>query len=620
MLISQASRRNRRRVAPSAFLLAALRAAASAVRRKPSALGVGRGGSVVRALQSLAPLGRPAGWLYCGPMVRLFLCVLMFVVVGCSGSRGARLDAANSGPRYFGNVKPPTDDTFTYNNGAEPERIDPGVISGQPDGRVARTVFEGLTTPNPKTLEPEPGQAYRWEISADGKTYTFHLRPGLVWSDGSKLTAEDFRWSWVRVLRPETASRYASFLYGVENGEAFNHGEITDERLIGLTAPDESTFVVRLAQPTSYFLFTTQYYTLLPVPRRLIEKYGQRWTHPDHIVSNGAFLLQSWRQGDRFVFVKNPLYWDAANVRLNRVVALSVDDLNTCANLYKAGVVDWNPSGYVPAQYIPYLRGFADYHTGLYQGVYFYSINVTRKPFDNVWVRRALAYAVDRDAIAHDLLRRSKEPWGNFAPAGYPGYVRPPGQTFDPARARDCLARAGYPGGKGFPKVSILFNTSEDHRRIAEAVQSMWKHILGIDVQLSNQEWGSYLQATVSLQYDVARRSWIGDYLDPNTFLGLMMSGDGNNRTGWKSPAYDALMAEAARELDPARRLAILAKAEALVLDQAPVIPIYHYSTSELVKPYVRGLYPTALDTHTLKHVWIDRDWNRPAGPVAGAR
>jgi oligopeptide transport system substrate-binding protein len=552
-------------------------------------------------------------------MLRLLVCFAALLAAGCGARGEVRLDAASAGARYFGDVSPPSDNTFTYNNGAEPERIDPGVISGQPDGRVARTIFEGLTTPDPKTLDPEPGQAYRWEMSADGRTYTFHLRPGLKWSDRRPVTAEDFRWSWIRVLRPETASRYASLLYLLENGEAFNKGEIVDERRVGVAAPDDSTLVVRLVDPTAYFLFLTQYYTLLPVPRPVIEKYGQRWTNPDHIVSNGPFLLERWRQGDRFVFVKNPLYWDAANVRLDRVVALSVDDVNTCANLYKAGVVDWNPSGYLPSQYVPYLRDFSDFRTGLYQGVYFYSINVTRKPFDNVWVRRALAYAVDRDAIARDLLKGSKDPWGNLAPSGYPGYVHPQGQRHDPEKARECLARAGYPGGKGFPKTAILFNSGEDHRRIAEAVQSMWKRTLDINVELANQEWGSYLQATVSLQYDVARRSWIGDYLDPYTFLGLMRSDDGNNRTGWKDVRYDALLRAAGRELDPSRRMHVMAEAESLMLDQAPVIPIYHYATTELVKPYVRGLYPTALDTHTLKHVWIDHDWGK-VRPVARAR
>jgi ABC-type oligopeptide transport system substrate-binding subunit len=527
-------------------------------------------------------------------MRRLILCALVLAAPGCAMPHGGRLENASAGPRYFGDVTPPSDNTLTYNNGAEPEGIDPGVISGQPDGRVARTIFEGLTNPDPRTLEPEPGQAYRWETSADGRTYTFHLRPGLQWSDGSPLAAEDFRWSWIRVLRPETASRYASFLDPVLNAEAFHQGAIRDERQVGLAAPDDSTFVVTLAAPTPYFLFLTTYYTLFPVPRGVVERQGERWTRPENIVSNGPFVLQSWRQGDRFVFVKNPRYWDAARVRLDRVIALSVEDPNTCVNLYKAGVVDWNPSGYVPSQFIPYLRGYSDYRSGLYQAVYYYSLNVTRKPFDDVWVRRALGYALDRDAIARDLLKGSRKPWGNFVPSGYPGYVPPPGQSYDPTRARACLARAGYPEGRGFPKISILFNTSEDSKRIAEAVQSMWGRTLGIRVELSNQEWGSYLQSTVALQYDVARRSWIG-----------------NNRTGWSDPRYDRLLRLAAAELEPARRMRILAEAEAELLDQAPVLPIYHFATSELVKPYVRGLVSTPLDLHPLKRVWIDRDWSR---------
>ena len=236
---------------------------------------------------------------------------------------------------------------------------------------------------------------------------------------------------------------------------------------------------------------------------------------------------------------------------------------------------------------------------------------MTRKPFDNVWVRRALNAAVDRDAISRDLMKGSRDPWGLFAPSGYPGYVPPDSIHYDPEYARECLTKAGFPSGQGFPKVAILFNTSEDHRRIAEAVQAMWKRELKIDIELSNQEWGSYLQATTQLQYDIARRSWIGDYLDPNTFLAMGLTGDGNNRTGWSSPQYDALIRAAAREVDSAKRMATLREAEALFLSEGPMIPIYHFSTTELVKPYVRGLYQTALDTHPLRHVWIDHDWQR---------
>ena len=539
---------------------------------------------------------------------------LAAALAGCAPAArdGARVAAA--GPRYFGDVTPPTDNILRFNLGAEPEIYDPTFAVGQPDGRVCRMLFEGLAREDARTLEPLPGQAYRWDMSPDGLTYTFHLRPGIVWSDGTPVTAHDFRWSWMRVLEPANATRYAGLFAPIRNSVAYNKGETRDPDAVGIRALDDSTLVVTLGEPTAYFLHLTQFYTYLPVPRWAIEKHGNRWTLPANIVSNGPFRLKAWRQNSRFEFERNPRYWDATNVKLDGIIGFTVDDLNTSTNLYKAGVIDWNPSGYLPSQYIPHLRGYADFRHGNYQGVYYHSINVTRPPFDNVWVRRALNYALDREAIANDLLKRSREPWGNMTPTGYPGYEHPPGLRFDPEKARECLAKAGYPGGKGFRKISILFNTSEDHRRIAEAMQAMWKRELHIDVELSNQEWGSYLQATTKLQYDVARRSWIGDYLDPNTFLSCWITGDGNNRTGWGSRRYDALLREAAREVDPPKRFAILREAEALLLDEGPTIPIYHYSTNELVKPYVHGIHQTALDVHPLTYVWIDRDWRRNQG------
>ena len=536
---------------------------------------------------------------------------------GCAPARDTAVPASAGATRWFGDVSPPAGNVFRFNLGAEPETYDPSIAVGQPDGRVARLLFEGLTREHPETLQPLPGQAYRWDLSADGRTYTFHLRPGITWSDGRPVTAHDFRWSWLRVLKPETAARYANFLSAVVNAVAYNKGEIKDENLVGLEAPDDSTFVVHLEAPVPYFLYLTQYYTCLPVPRWAVEKHRNRWTLPGNIVTNGAFTLTYWRQNNRFEFAKNPRYWDAASVRLDRIVGFTIDDLNTSFNLYKAGVIDWCPSGYFPSQFIPYMRPYGDYRHGDYHGVYFYSICVKKPPLDDINVRRALKYAVDRDAIANDLLKGSRRPWGNFAPSGYPGYENPPGITYDPVRARDYLAKAGYPGGKGFPRFSILINTSEDHRRIAEAIQAMWKRELGIPVEIENQEWGSYLQSTTALQYEVARRSWIGDYLDPNTFLAMFVSGDGNNRTGWSDRRYDGLLRAAAKELDPAHRFAILRDAEAMLLDEGPVIPIYHYSTNELVKPYVRGIYQTALDVHPLTRVWIDRDWQRKPAPVA---
>ena len=559
--------------------------------------------------------------LYCAAMLqpaptftRAAALIALAVLASCAPRPAGNVRLA-SHTQYFGDTTPPQDNILRFNIGAEPEIYDPGFAVGQPDGRVARILFEGLTREDAQTLEPKPACADRWELSADGLTYTFHLRPGIVWSDGTPITAEDFRWSWLRVLKPENAARYASLLYPIRGAEEFNKGTIQSPDSVGIQVVDDSTLVVQLGNPTAYFLYLVQFYTYLPVPRKPIEKHGDRWTRPENIVSNGAFVLEDWRQNSFFKFRRNPRFWNAEKVKLDGIIAFTVDDLNTSTNLYKAGVIDWNPSGYIPSQFIPYLRDYADFRHGPYQGVYFYSMCVKEKPLDNVWVRRALNAAVDRDAIANDLLKKSREPWGNFAPDGYPGYRRPPGVRYDPAYARECLVKAGFPGGKGIPKISILFNTSEDHRRIAEAIQAMWKRELNIDIELSNQEWGSYLQATSSLQYQVARRAWIGDYLDPSTFIALGVTGDGNNRTGWSDARFDNLVRRSATELDPAKRLATLAEAESLLLADGPFLPIYHYSTNELVKPYVHGIYRTALDLHPLNYVWIDKNW-KPGTPA----
>ena len=556
------------------------------------------------------------------PVVKLangcILLVLVACVVSCAPGAGDAPDV--NGRRYFGSLAAPVGQVLRFNLGTEPELRDPGVMSGQPDGRFARMVFEGLTTADARTLEPRPGQAQRWERTPDGLVYTFHLRPGLQWWDGTPLTARDFVYSWTRVLAPATASRNASLMYAVRGAEDYNKGRARDPDSLGLAAPDDSTFVVTLNAPTAYFLFLTAYYTFMPVPRHVVEAWGVRWTLPEHLVGNGPFRWTRWRQNDCYEFARSDAYWDHGNVKLDRIVAYTVDDLNTSTNLYKSGAIDWNPSGYIPSQYLPFLRGYADYRTGRYQSTYFYSVNVTRPPLDSPWVRRALSLAIDREAIARDLLKGSREAWGRITPEGYAGYVGPHPVHYDPVRARDCLARAGFPAGKGFPRITILFNTSEDHRRIAEAIQAMWKRELGIQVELASQEWGSYLQATTTLRYDVARRSWIGDYLDPNSFLQMLVTGDGNNRTGWSNARYDALVRAASTTLDPAQRFARLAEAESLALDEAPYLPIYHYFTTELVKPWVRGIYQTALDVHPLTHVWIDHDWRQHEPLATGAR
>ena len=548
------------------------------------------------------------------PVAALLTTSAWLVAAGCGGR--AAVPGESGSARYFGSIRAPQDRVFRFNNMAEPEKLDPGLMSGQPDGRIARALFEGLVVADPRTLDPIPGQAYRWDVSANGRRYVFHLRPGIRWSNGRAVTAGDFEWAWKRVLDPATGSRYAGILSAIENADSFNQKRLTDASQVGVRALDDSTLEVRLTSPTPYFLHLLTFYTCLPVPREVIERFGDRWTRSENIVVNGPFKIHAWKLRSSFELDKNPAYWDAANVKLDRIIAYPVDDLTTGTNMYKAGVIDWEPSGGIPAPFLPFLRAYADFKVGRQQAVYFYSINVTRPPLDNVWVRRALNHALDRATLCNKVLKGTRPPWGLFCPSGYDGYTPPPPIAYNPEEARRDLAKAGYPDGKGFPKIEILINTSEDHRRIAEAVQAMWARELHIPVAVSNQEWASYLAATTGLKYEVARRSWIGDYPDPSTFLDIMRTGDGNNRTGWSSATYDRLIGEARREADPARRMQILSRAEAVLLDDAPVIPIYHYVTMELVKPYVRGLYPTVLDYHPLKFVSIDPDWRSHPEPA----
>lgn len=523
---------------------------------------------------------------------------------------------------YFGKIDPPQENVFRFNNSAEPEYLDPGLMAADTDERIASALFEGLARKDPKTLEPRPGMAERWEVSPDGLTYTFFLRHDAQWSDGRPVTAHDFVYSWTRVLEPKTASQYASQLYPIVNGEDFNQGRLKDASQLGVKARDDYTLEVRLRDPVPYFLHLASFFTLYPVPRWVVEKYGADWTKPENIVGNGPFRLVEHRINDRIVMERNPRYYNASQVRLDRVIAYAVVDSYTAINLYESGRVDWLVSNSVPPDFVPYMQGrFRDFSSTTHLASYFYSFNVTRPPFDNVLVRRALSKAVDRRAITNDLLRGGQIPGSNFVPAGLPGYQSPPGPDYDPQEAARLLAEAGYPGGKGFPEMELSFNTLEAHRKVAETIQQMWLKNLNIHVRLHNEEWASFIKTRRNLEHDIARNGWIADYPDPAAFIDLMESTNGNNDTGWKNPEYDHLLALSRQETDPARRFDLLRQAEAILLREVPVLPIYTYAVNSLTKPYVRGMYPTPLDVHPLNEVWIDHDWSAPSdGEVSSAR
>jgi len=504
---------------------------------------------------------------------------------------------------------------FTFNNSSEPESLDPKVVSGVPEGRVLRCLYEGLTNMHPQTLAPVPGMAERWEISEDGRTYTFHIRKNARWSNGEPLTAKDFEYSWRRFLGPDVPGKYAQLLWLVKKGKAYMEKKASWSE-VGIRAPDAYTFVVELVHPTAYFLDLCSFYPLFPVRRETVEAHPKTWYKPENFVGNGPFILAGRMIRDRIRLKKNPHYWDADSVRLNTVDILPVEDMVTGLNLYLTGVVDWQPD--VPQQVMRDLEKRDDFQNRAYLGSYFYRINLkNRNPekarfLSDRRFRRALYLAMDRKAIVEGVTKAGERPARSLVPPGIKGYRSPELPGTDLAQARALVEEVKKDlGVTEVPALTILYNTSESHKSIAEVIQQQWGRGLGLKIKLENQEWGTYLNSQKTLDYDICRSAWIGDYADPNTFLDLFVTGGGNNNTGYADKDYDALIDAAARELDKGKRLAILHKAEEKLLRDLPMIPIYYYVTKNLVRPWVKGFYPNIQNVHPLKYVWIDEKAKR---------
>ena len=492
---------------------------------------------------------------------------------------------------------------ITIINGAEPESLDPAIITGQPDGRVAGALFEGLTRLNAKTATPEPALAERWEISPDGKVFTFHLRTNAVWSTGGPITAEDVVYSWRRVVDPLTASDYAGQLFLVKNAEEINTGKIKDLAALGAHVIDSHTLRVELIAPATFFLDLCAFRTLAVVPRAAIEKHGDQWIMMRPLPTSGPYTLDAWRIRDKIRVRKNPLHWDAANV-LNEVVDfLPVESPNTALNLYESGSADiiWD-KGLVPTELLDVLRRRPDCHNFDYLGTYFYRYNVTHKPFDDPRVRKALALAVDKRRLVERITRAGEKTASHLTPPGTANYTAPEGLGHDVALAKKLLAEAGFPDGKGFPPFQYLYNSSKLHEQIAVELQQMWKETLGLKMELRQTEWKVYLAEQSNKNYHLCRSSWIGDYNDPNTFLDMFMSNNGNNRTGWANPRYDQLIRDANQETDVKRRAALLGEAEALLIrDGLPIVPLYFYVGVTFYDPKkIEGIYSNVLDEHPI--------------------
>ena len=439
---------------------------------------------------------------------------------------------------------------------AEPETLDPAQASDQASGRVITSLFEGLMRWN-AAGEAIPGVAQAPpEITPDGLVYTFHLRPTARWSNGDAVTSHDFLASWQRLLDPETAADYGSLLHVVKNARAFNEGTLEDFSKVGLGAPDDLTFVVTLDHPAPYFTDLCALFTLCPVHVRALIAAGTDAWKPGKLVGNGAYQLAEWRINYRLRLVKSPTYWDRDLVRLETVELRTINNAITALNTFVTGAADltMDKDG-VPTTLVEALRRQPYFHSGPMLASCFMRYNCAKPngPFRDPRVRLAFSLVLDRSRLVDRVTKMGEPAAYSLTPPGCGGGYQPPqpAPLLDVPRARALLAEAGFPGGKGFPLVNYLYPSRDVDISLAIEVQEMWQSALGVRILPQKQEWKVYLDSMRKINYDICRSPWVGDYNDPNTFLDIFTSGNGNNRTGWASGEFDRLIAAAAKRAGP---------------------------------------------------------------------
>jgi oligopeptide transport system substrate-binding protein len=516
------------------------------------------------------------------PLTAALLLVCLLPLGGCA----KRETAAEEGIRTR---------TLLVGNAAEPGSLDPQVLNAYTDMRVAMTLFEGLTVLDDATARPLPGAAERWEISADGLVYTFHLRANGKWSNGEPVTAGDFVYSFHRILSPALASVYAYMLWPIKNAEAFNTGKLKDFSAVGVAAPDPRTLRITLERPTAYLLALAAHSTWFPVPRGTVEKFGKMetrdtlWIRPGNLVGNGPFVLTEWKPNARITVAKNPHYWDAANNRLEHVQFFPIEKSDAEELAFRAGQLHVTYS--VPSSKIGVYRQQAPERLRIdpYLADTYLNFNVTKPPLNNPKVRRALSLALDRAALCERIYAGARSPAFAIVPPNCGGYTAPAGPGEDLAAARALLAEAGFPGGAGMPVMPMQVANDDKVPKAAEIMQSIWLKELGVKVTIEQLEQKTLLQNQQTLAHTIAIAGWIADYPDPYTFLETFRTGNGNNYSGWGSAAYDALLDEAGATVDPVKRFALLQRAEGILLEDVGAAPLDFAARTYLIHPAVRN-------------------------------
>jgi oligopeptide transport system substrate-binding protein len=493
-------------------------------------------------------------------------------------------------------------------NGAECGTLDPQRFNTVPENNVIQSLYEGLTIVAPGGAIA-PGQAEKWSVSPDGLTWTFTLRPELHWSNGDPLTAEDFVYSLRRLVDPATAADNAFLLESLVNSVEINHGQEKDLTKLGVAAPDPRTLVITLK--VSELALPRILVSIRPSHRGSVEAAGREAFKPGAMVSNGAYRLVEWQQQARMVLAKNPHYWDAAHVQIDRVEFYPIDDPNEEMKRYRAGDLDLTQT--IPSDQYTFVKETlgSEYHVGPQFGVYYLGFNQSQPPFkDNPKLRLALTLAIDRQLLA-DKVALGYTAADGWIPTGVSGYPNPTGpwvglsKAEREAKAKQAYQEAGY--GPDHPlQVELSYNTSENHKKIMIAIAGMWKQLLGVETHLSNQEFKTFIDTRRAKKTTQAfRAAYLAFYQDPGPLLDVLRPQSPRNDLGYVSDAFEAAYRSGVEATDPALRLANLAKAETLMLEDMPVAPLFHYTAQHLIKPYVQGWQPSPLDSFLVKDMSI---------------
>jgi oligopeptide transport system substrate-binding protein len=499
--------------------------------------------------------------------------------------------------------------TLLIGNSAEPADLDPHVVDAYTDMIILCALHEGLTVLDETTSQGRPGVAERWEVSADGLAWTFHLRPNARWSNGDALTARDFAFSFQRILTPALGAPSSYLLWAIKNAEAFNQGKLPNFSAVGVEVVDDRTLRLKLEHPVPYLPALAAHCTWLPVHCATLEKFGAvtkrgtAWTRPGNLVSNGPFTLAAWTPNARLVIAKNPLYWDAARTGLERIVFSPTEKSDVEERAFRAGQLHLSYD--VPAAKIPVYRKEAPAQLRLdpLLNTWYMNFNVAKPPLDNAKVRRALALAIDREAISRTIFHGARAPAHSFTPPDCGGYTARARIPTDYAGARQLLAEAGFPGGKGLPVLPVQVLNDSNLPPLMEAIQAMWQRELGVRSTIEPFEQKTWLQNQQTKAHTIGLMGWVADFADPLTFLGLFVSTSGNNWTNWSNPDYDRLIAQTDRTADPQIRLEIFQQAEALLLESAPVTPLNFGARTYLIHPAVKNWAPSPLGFHRFQAV-----------------